>query len=675
MPPYRGRSLQDFDSPHPHNHHPHHNHRHAPHHRHTFHVRQVSPEDIVAGSSTSGTGSSSTSPYIRRRRSPHLAAKRRRTGSLLRRSSSFGGAPIVVKLKEPPPEVHKHRASSALRWLILFLSCLLLFGNYYAYDNPAALNKPLQEWLGHDYDQYQYELNLMYSVYSLPNMFLPFFGGQLVDRMDPKKVLLIFSGFVCLGQTLFAMGVQMKDFPTMLFGRILFGIGGESISVVQASITTSWFKNKELAFALGLNLCIARFGSVINAILSPRIEHALNVPAAVWMGGVTCYLSFVSAMILCIIMATHSPPDDSVVDVGGDLQGISTDASQGRSHRQQHRKENSNTREPDVTTPLLGKGVTCDDPEEMDVPEPLSPVSHAGSVASLSSASTATAAGGFVPFNNIASDFLMSKWFPGDTEKAGIVMSIPDTMSAILVPFCGVLVDRFGRRASLLIMCALVIAGVHTALGLTMINPAIPLVFLGLSYSIYGVAIWPSIATIIQHHEARILQNQKNHDTHHVSPPTSPVSPNGTAISTPPAPHPPAPKLLGTAYGISTAALNTALTIMPLMAAQVRVIGGSFVPVEMFFVVLALLGAGASTLLWITDARYGEGILEQPEIKSPATTHLTLPSDSSGDLPAIASSGSITPPYVELWNSGSIEADAAAAAALFAASGASVGGA
>ena len=30
--------------------------------------------------------------------------------------------------------------------------------------------------------------------------------------------------------------------------------------------------------------------------------------------------------------------------------------------------------------------------------------------------------GTVVPFNNIASDFLMSKWYPGDTETAGTVM-------------------------------------------------------------------------------------------------------------------------------------------------------------------------------------------------------------------------------------------------------------
>lgn len=95
-------------------------------------------------------------------------------------------------------------------------------------------------------------------------MFMPFIGGQFVDRFDSRKVLMMFSVIVCAGQTLFSIGVSMRHFGVMLFGRALFGIGGEAISVIQASITSEWFKNKELAFALGLNICIARFGSVVS---------------------------------------------------------------------------------------------------------------------------------------------------------------------------------------------------------------------------------------------------------------------------------------------------------------------------------------------------------------------------------------------------------------------------
>ncbi|KAJ3300072.1 hypothetical protein HK104_004794 [Borealophlyctis nickersoniae] len=472
--------------------------------------------------------------------------------------------------------------------------------HFAAYDNPAALNRPLQEYLGHDYDLWQYELNLLYSVYSFPNMFLPFLGGQLVDRLDPKKILLLFSALVCAGQTLFAFGVSIKHFGTMLVGRVLFGIGGESISVVQASITTTWFRGKELAFALGLNLCIARFGSVVNANMSPRIAKLWDPSVAVWAGGLSCYMSFASAVALVIVIATHQPTT-AAKKTAGLPTSSETEPISGEDRSRILRRKSSTFGEPAVTTPLLAKSPF---PEAVDRPQ-------SGFCAACINVWSEVSAfpyafwlvclicillyGTVVPFNNIASDFLMSKWYPGDTQTAGTVMSIPDTMSALLVPACGIFVDRYGHRASLLILCSLVIAAVHLTLGLTMINPVFPLILLGLSYSIYGVAIWPSIATIIQHEEDLIRERQAAVSD----------SEDGELMDD--------PRLLGTAYGLSTSALNTALTIMPLMAARIRVVGGSFLPVELFFVGLALAGAVASIVLWVVDLRNG-GILEVPEI-------------------------------------------------------------
>ncbi|KAJ3328786.1 hypothetical protein HDU76_009283 [Blyttiomyces sp. JEL0837] len=547
---------------------------------------------------------------------PLLRRKKRRKRSLLKRSSSFGGAPIVVQTVIPQPHVLQKQSSSYLRWIVLILSCLLLFGNYYAYDNPAALNMPLKDYLGHTYDQWQYELNLLYAVYSFPNMFLPFFGGQLVDKLDPRVVLLSFSACVCIGQTLFSCGVSLKHFGIMLVGRVLFGIGGESIAVVQSSITTSWFKNKELAFALGLNLCISRFGSVVNAICSPRIERRWGSPVAVWAGTLACYLSFGCAVILAMVISGSPKPKDEIVEAPLPEPTPSAVESSFSVYKRRSlpdlERHGSNLIDVSETTPLLNNGNnesarSPPHPAKSSIFQDLKLFPYSFWLVCLI---CILLYGTVIPFNNIASDFLMSKWFPNDTETAGVVMrlvsdlslticvsyhsfsvqSIPDSMSAVLVPICGAIVDYYGHRASMLIFCALVIGFVHLSLGLTYINPVIPLLFLGISYSIYGVALWPSIATIIQH-EDELAHEREQHDenaAHH-------------------------PKLLGTAYGISTSALNTALTIIPLISAEIRVISGDFKYVEIFFACLAFTGACASIGLLVYDS-YNGSLLELPEV-------------------------------------------------------------
>jgi MFS family permease len=168
-------------------------------------------------------------------------------------------------------------------------------------------------------------------------------------------------------------------------------------------------------------------------------------------------------------------------------------------------------------------------------------------------------------------------WNSYEVRFCIIMPSIPDTMSAFLVPFCGIIVDYYGGRASFLLLCSLIIMAVHITLALSNFSPIIPLLCLGLSYSMYGVAIWPSIATVTEHQEEVIGRI------------------SGKA----------SPKLVGTAFGISTSALNTALTIFPVITAGIRVDGGSFIPVEIFFASLAFLGAVFSVILWVIDVRDG----------------------------------------------------------------------
>lgn len=56
------------------------------------------------------------------------------------------------------------------------------------------------------------------------------------------------------------------------------------------------------------------------------------------------------------------------------------------------------------------------------------------------------------------------------------------------------MVDRHGKRAALLVICGISITGVHLTLGCTDLFPVFPMLVLGVSYSIYGVSIWPSVS-------------------------------------------------------------------------------------------------------------------------------------------------------------------------------------
>ena len=120
-------------------------------------------------------------------------------------------------------------ASEGVQLLVLFLACFIIFGNYYCYDLPGALNKPLRERLGLSQEAFVYPLNLLYAVYSVPNTVLPLVGGWLLDRFGVRRILHVLAALVCVGQAVFALGIERASIAVMLVGRLLFGLGGESL--------------------------------------------------------------------------------------------------------------------------------------------------------------------------------------------------------------------------------------------------------------------------------------------------------------------------------------------------------------------------------------------------------------------------------------------------------------
>jgi MFS family permease len=246
--------------------------------------------------------------------------------------------------------VIKSKAESTFRWMILFLTCLMMIGNYYSYDIPAALNSQMDEYMGKPED-FETLFSLLYTVYSVPNVILPFFGGYFVDRLGVRTCLFIFATLITAGQLVFAIGLSAKSWPLMFLGRVLFGFGGENLGVANSAILSIWFRGKELAFAFGLNLSIARLGSVFNNLLSPALATSFNIQFALWFGVILCGGS-VTAVLFIASVDRHL---DSILDSKGthallavndadeneeeDAQTILKQQQQHQQHKEQQHRE------------------------------------------------------------------------------------------------------------------------------------------------------------------------------------------------------------------------------------------------------------------------------------------------------------------------------------------------
>ena len=61
---------------------------------------------------------------------------------------------------------------------------------------------------------------------------------------------------------------------------------------------TKWFKGKELAFALAVNISLSRLANVVNGWVTPPVEQDIGLGFALLIGVFVCMFSYVTAIML-----------------------------------------------------------------------------------------------------------------------------------------------------------------------------------------------------------------------------------------------------------------------------------------------------------------------------------------------------------------------------------------
>ena len=144
--------------------------------------------------------------------------------------------------------------SAFWRWAVLVAMSVGMFGNYYVYDSVGPVAESLQRLLGFSDTQ----IGTLNAIYSSPNIVMVLVGGVIVDRYGARLTTLVCAVIALLGAVVTA---ATPSFGAMAFGRLLFGLGAETMIVAITVAIGQWFVGKQLGFAFGLNLSIARAGS------------------------------------------------------------------------------------------------------------------------------------------------------------------------------------------------------------------------------------------------------------------------------------------------------------------------------------------------------------------------------------------------------------------------------
>lgn len=328
------------------------------------------------------------------------------------------------------------------RWMVLVLISLAMFGNYYIYDSISPLADVLKAQLGFS----DGDIGWLNAIYSIPNIFMVLLGGMIIDRIGIRRSTLIFAALCLVGAVITASSGVLE---VMAAGRLVFGLGAESLIVAVTTAVAKWFRGKELSLAFGLNLTIARLGSFA----------ALNSPS--W--GKSLYESWHLPLLVSVVAGF-------VCVTGALIYWI----------LERYGEKNYN----------LGKGGSTDKVVFADL-------LRFGTSYWLIVSLCVVFYSAVFPFQTFAVKFFIEAH--GTTrELGGFLSSILTLFAMVATPLFGFAADSKGHRASFMVFGSILLIPAYLLMAYTSISLYVPMAMMGIAFSLIPAVMWPSVAYIVE---------------------------------------------------------------------------------------------------------------------------------------------------------------------------------
>ena len=364
------------------------------------------------------------------------------------------------------------RDSKTARWTALAIVSFMMLTGYFLTDVMAPLKGLLEGKLTWDSSDFGF----FNSAYGWFNVFLLMLiiGGIILDKMGVRFTGLMAASVMVAGTALKYWAVSTHSLDGVLWhvgwfdvkaqvfmaslGFAIFAVGVEVAGITVSKIIVKWFKGKEMALAMGLEMATARLGTAAAL--------ATSVPIAKALGVTDLSRPILLALILLVIgMLTF------IVYIFMDKK---LDASEAEAKRLAPEEESFKLS--DILNIITNKGwwyiaILC--------------VLFYSSV---------------FPFLKYASDLMVNKF--GISESwAGSIPAMLPFGTILLTPLFGNLYDRKGKGASIMVLGSILLIFVHAMFSIPFLDmkflAIVLILILGVGFSLVPSAMWPSVPKII----------------------------------------------------------------------------------------------------------------------------------------------------------------------------------
>ena len=365
------------------------------------------------------------------------------------------------------------KTSKIACWLALACLVVPMFGSYFFDDMFSTVSQifknPEMLQLGWNSQQF--------GFYAGGYSFLCVWGGLIIcgillDKFGVRLIGSVFVGLMVLGAAIVtcaisASGLSASSSLTIAYiGCMLFGLGSEIAGVAVTRSIAKWFKGKNVALAMGLQLAIARIGTGLAMLLSPVLvlkNHAegtmftlseTNKPAMVGLS-----LLFIGAILWAIFVAMDAKYDRQ--------EGI---ASQRGEVKEEDKFKFSDILKVLGNPRFIMIALLC--------------VFFYCCV---------------ISFKKFGTSIIIPR-FGLDDSTASVMISMIAFAPVLFTPLFGALVDKVGKATTWMITGAVLVFCAHLFIGFA---PSVPffgylsIVLLGVGYSLVPSAMWPTVPKII----------------------------------------------------------------------------------------------------------------------------------------------------------------------------------
>ena len=367
--------------------------------------------------------------------------------------------------------------SAALRWTALVLIALMMFFAYLFADILSPLKSTLEATRGWDsaifgtYAGGEYFLNVF--------CFFLIFAGIILDKMGVRFTGILSASLMVIGAVIKYIGVSewfqatavcdwlnswWTSFPgsakLATLGFMIFGCGCEMAGTTVSKAIAKWFKGKEMAMAMGVEMSIGRLGVFAAMWLSPAISKAFPdaVGSPVLFGALLLCIGLISFTVFTIM--------DRKFDAQLDAIG-----------------EADNSKADEFEIKDLGKIFSS---KMFWIVAILCVLYYSG----------------IFPFQKFAPNYL-EVTLGVEPDFAAKLFSVFPILAMVLTPFLGLFLDKKGKGASMLLIGAIIMVVCH--LSFAFVLPlykaswlaVVLILVLGVSFSLVPAALWPSVPKII----------------------------------------------------------------------------------------------------------------------------------------------------------------------------------